>query len=54
MKIVCKICFLCYKEIDSYNMYFVLSCYNFLEDREIMFENILKFFDVNEYILFEN
>lgn len=54
MKTVCKTCPLCYKETDSYNMHLVLSCYNLLEDREIMLENILEFLDVNEYILFEN
>ena len=35
-------------------MHLVLSCYNLLEDREVMLENILEFLDVNEYILFEN
>lgn len=54
MKTICKTCPLCYKETDSYNMHLVLSCYNLLEDREIMLENILEFLDVNEYILFEN
>lgn len=34
-------------------MHLVLSCYRFLEDREIMHKNSLALFDVIENILFE-
>ena len=38
----------------KYIMHIMLRCFNLLENRECLFENILNILDVNEYVDFEN
>ena len=35
-------------------MHFMLKCFNFLENREHLVENILNILDVNKYVYLEN
>jgi hypothetical protein len=54
MKIISKLCTLCNKNTHNYNMHLLLSCFELLEDREVMLENILEILNVEEYVLFED
>ena len=48
-----KTVFLCNKLAENYNMHNMLRCFNLLENREHLLENILNTLDVNEYVDFE-
>ena len=37
-----------YKLAENYDMHIMLRCFNLLENRERLFENILNILDVNE------